>query len=755
MLNSEPSHQDGDGCQSCSGQCGGRRRDRPRLAKFLSYCEQSRGGRSASKTLQSSNKCPMCNAKNDSTNQPSSFDSSPPSGRRKLSSRNSSPPTDRRSQAKAKARRSQSEAPNRRLRHKPSIYSENYGNFADDLKLQNVSAANKENVFLPIVTCDSKPPLFSKSPPVYGKQRVGRARSRRRTIGAQLSNESEMLIYPYVAPVISYVPCVSEYPSFPLAIRGRSKSRSRTSVGSTAPYSLNYSYGAPMFTCLPTSHNNSEISLEVVVPSSEYPSEQAVTNRSRSKSRSRKLARSKGPYGAHAPFGAPVLNPSMTDSTKVDEVQSAVHGTATTGPLGPVAIRPRSKSRSRPSNTNNGLSTIWPDSRGIWLPPWYFGKIKRKEAEKKLLLPQNENGAFLIRDSESRQNDYALSVRDEDAVKHYRIRNLENEGFFITQTTSYQTLQGLVEHYSKDADGLCVDLRKPCVQFEKLLTTDLKNNNDKWEIERTTLKMVRKLGHGQFGEVWEGLWNNTTPVAIKTLKKGSMDPNEFLSEAHTMKQLCHPKLIQLYAVCTLEQPIYIITELMENGSLLEYLQGKGKSLKLPELLSMSTQIAAGMAYLESQHYIHRDLAARNVLVGENNIVKIADFGLARLIEEDEYRARVGARFPIKWTAPEATSYARFSIKSDVWSFGILLVELVTFGRVPYPGMTNAEVLHQVEHGYRMQAPQGCSPALYDIMLECWHKDPGNRPTFQTLQWKMEHFFNTTDSENKVTNVNGQ
>jgi len=83
------------------------------------------------------------------------------------------------------------------------------------------------------------------------------------------------------------------------------------------------------------------------------------------------------------------------------------------------------------------------------------------------------------------------------------------------------------------------------------------------------------------------------------------------------------------------------------------------------------------------------------------------------------------------------------------------VELVTFGRVPYPGMTNAEVLHQVEHGYRMQAPQGCSPALYDIMLECWHKDPGNRPTFQTLQWKMEHFFNTTDSENKVTNVNGQ
>ena len=164
-----------------------------------------------------------------------------------------------------------------------------------------------------------------------------------------------------------------------------------------------------------------------------------------------------------------------------------------------------------------------------------------------------------------------------------------------------------------------------------------------------------------------------------------MDAKDFLKEAQIMKKLRHPKLIQLYAVCTLEEPIYIITELMKNGSLLEYLQGKGRTLKLPQLIDMSAQIASGMAYLESQNYIHRDLAARNVLVSENNIVKIADFGLARLIKEDEYEARVGARFPIKWTAPEAANYSKFSIKSDVWSFGILLTELVTYGRIPYPG----------------------------------------------------------------------
>ncbi|GFU05520.1 tyrosine-protein kinase Src42A [Nephila pilipes] len=391
--------------------------------------------------------------------------------------------------------------------------------------------------------------------------------------------------------------------------------------------------------------------------------------------------------------------------------------------------------------------------KSIEAEPWYFGKIKRIEAEKKLLLAENDHGAFLIRDSESRRNDFSLSVKDGDTVKHYRIRQLDEGGFFIARRTTFRTLQELVEHYSKDADGLCVNLRKPCVQVEKPTTGGLSHNTrDQWEIDRSSLKFVRKLGQGQFGEVWEGLWNNTTPVAIKTLKTGTMDPKDFLAEAQIMKKLRHPKLVQLYAVCTLEEPIYIITELMKNGSLLEFLQGRGRSLKLPQLIDMSAQIAAGMAYLESQNYIHRDLAARNILVGESNIVKIADFGLARLIKEDEYEARVGARFPIKWTAPEAANYSKFSIKSDVWSFGILLTELVTYGRIPYPGMTNAEVLHQVEHGYRMPCPPGCPPALYEIMLECWHKDPMKRPTFETLQWKLEDFFTMEGSEYKEASL---
>lgn len=379
--------------------------------------------------------------------------------------------------------------------------------------------------------------------------------------------------------------------------------------------------------------------------------------------------------------------------------------------------------------------------------PWYFGKIKRIDAERKLLSSDNEHGAFLIRDSESRRNDFSLSVRDGDTVKHYRIRQLDSGGFYITRRTPFASLVDLVEHYTKDADGLCVELRKPCIDFEDPKPHGLSHIlHDKWEIDKKELTFIRELGHGQFGQVYEGLWKEKTPVAIKTLKKGSMDPRDFLAEAHIMKNLRHSKLVELYAVCTKEEPIYIVTELMRNGCLLDYLQKNARTLDLATLIYMSAQIADGMAYLEAHNYVHRDLAARNILVGEKNIVKIADFGLARLIKETEYEARVGARFPIKWTAPEAATYSKFSTKSDVWSYGIVLYEIISYGKIPYPGMSNSEVISQVEHGYRMPQPAGCPPALYEIMYNCWHKDPQKRPTFETLKWRLDEFFLVEDSE---------
>ncbi|KAG9510884.1 Tyrosine-protein kinase Src42A [Fragariocoptes setiger] len=401
--------------------------------------------------------------------------------------------------------------------------------------------------------------------------------------------------------------------------------------------------------------------------------------------------------------------------------------------------------------------------RSIEAEPWYHENTKRIDAERKLLSPENGHGAFLIRKSESRkaQDDYSLSVRDKNdeaqPIKHYRIRPLDNgQGFYISRKCTFGTLQSLVQHYSEDANGLCVNLTQPCLRTEPPTTHDLSHETkDKWEISRDALTFIKKLGSGQFGQVWEGLWNGTTPVAIKTLKENSMDPEDFLAEAQIMKDLRHDKLVKLYAVCTKEEPIYIVTELMKNGCLLDYLQSPvGRTLPLETLIDMARQVACGMAYLEARNYVHRDLAARNILVGEKCSCKIADFGLARLIKEDEYEARVGARFPIKWTAPEAATHNRFSTKSDVWSFGIFLTELITYGRQPYPGLTNTEVLQQVERGMRMPISSlpGCRPSLYAIMVECWHKEPQKRPTFETLRWKLDDFFQTDETEYKDASV---
>lgn len=382
---------------------------------------------------------------------------------------------------------------------------------------------------------------------------------------------------------------------------------------------------------------------------------------------------------------------------------------------------------------------------------WFFGLIKRSDAEK-LLINHGEHGWFLIRESETQHQGYSLSVRDGESIKHYRIRALDQGGYYISRNEPFQTLKELITYYQSNVSGLCVQLGQPCPHVDTPTTIGLSyDTHDRWEISRSSIRLLSKLGQGQFGEVWQGLWNDTTPVAVKTLKSGTKATRDtstsFLQEAQIMKKLKHDKLVQLYAVCTQGDPIYIVTELMTHGSLLEYLQSNhGSRLTIAQLIDMGAQVAKGMAYLEKHNYIHRDLAARNVLVGENNIVKIADFGLSRVINNDEYVAREGAKFPIKWTAPEAALYHTFTIKSDVWSFGILLVELVTLGRVPYPGMTNAEVLSKVEAGYRIENPKDCPYPLYEIMLNCWKTNPEVRPTFETLQWKLEEFFTSEGTD---------
>ncbi|KAK5853028.1 hypothetical protein PBY51_006851 [Eleginops maclovinus] len=377
---------------------------------------------------------------------------------------------------------------------------------------------------------------------------------------------------------------------------------------------------------------------------------------------------------------------------------------------------------------------------------WFYRDISRRDTERMLLAPGNKPGAFIVRESETSKGSFSLSVRDHvpeqgDVVKHYKIRCLDKGGYYISPSNPFPTLQEMVQYYTRTADGLCQRLHAPC----KGKAPELPWAPDEWEIPRETLKMVKKLGAGQFGEVWMGYYKTTQKVAVKTLKEGTMEPEAFLQEANLMKQLQHERLVRLHAVVS-KEPILIVTEYMLNGCLLDFLKSdEGRKLKLNKLIDMSAQIAEGMAYIEMKNYIHRDVRAANILVSDTHHCKIADFGLARIIET-EYTAQEGAKFPIKWTSPEAINFGTFSIKSDVWSFGILLTEIVTYGRIPYPGMTNPEVIRSLDRSYRMPCPDNCPQELYDIMNMCWRERPENRPTFEFLQNTLNDFFIATEGQ---------
>ncbi|KAI5641133.1 protein tyrosine kinase domain-containing protein [Phthorimaea operculella] len=230
----------------------------------------------------------------------------------------------------------------------------------------------------------------------------------------------------------------------------------------------------------------------------------------------------------------------------------------------------------------------------------------------------------------------------------------------------------------------------------------------------------------------------TIDTAVKMMKEGTMSEDDFIDEAKVMTKLQHQNLVQLYGVCSKHRPIYIVTEYMRHGSLLKYLQrhrNPPDTLGPSILLDMCIQVCKGMAYLERHNYIHRDLAARNCLVGDENVVKVADFGLARYVLDDQYTSSGGTKFPIKWAPPEVLNYTRFSSKSDfpikwappevlnytrfssksdVWAFGVLMWEVFTCGKVPYPRMKNSDVVEMVQRGQVLEKPKGCNNEIYNV-----------------------------------------
>jgi epidermal growth factor receptor len=228
--------------------------------------------------------------------------------------------------------------------------------------------------------------------------------------------------------------------------------------------------------------------------------------------------------------------------------------------------------------------------------------------------------------------------------------------------------------------------------------------------------------------------NVKIPVAIKVLLEmsGSESSKEFWEEAYIMATVEHPNLLKLLAVCITSQ-MMLITQQMPLGCLLDYLRNNKDKIGSKALLNWSTQIARGMAYLEELRLVHRDLAARNVLVQTPSCVKITDFGLAKLLENDKdsFQAAEG-KMPIKWLALECICNQIYTSKSDVWAFGITIWELLTYGSCPYENIPAIDVPALIEVGHKLPQPDICSLDIYCIMLSCWVLDADSRPTFKYL-----------------------
>uniref|UniRef100_A0A3B5MBG3 receptor protein-tyrosine kinase n=1 Tax=Xiphophorus couchianus TaxID=32473 RepID=A0A3B5MBG3_9TELE len=260
------------------------------------------------------------------------------------------------------------------------------------------------------------------------------------------------------------------------------------------------------------------------------------------------------------------------------------------------------------------------------------------------------------------------------------------------------------------------------------------------EIDISCVKIEQVIGAGEFGEVCSG--NLKLPgkremfVAIKTLKSGYTEKQrrDFLSEASIMGQFDHPNVIHLEGVVTKSSPVMIITEFMENGSLDTFLRQNDGQFTVIQLVGMLRGIASGMKYLADMNYVHRDLAARNILVNSNLVCKVSDFGLSRFLEDDtsDPTYTSGGKIPIRWTAPEAIQYRKFTSASDVWSYGIVMWEVMSYGERPYWDMTNQDVINAIEQDYRLPPPMDCPNALHQLMLDCWQKDRNNRPKFSQI-----------------------
>uniref|UniRef100_A0A8C6KWP6 Tyrosine-protein kinase receptor n=1 Tax=Nothobranchius furzeri TaxID=105023 RepID=A0A8C6KWP6_NOTFU len=277
-------------------------------------------------------------------------------------------------------------------------------------------------------------------------------------------------------------------------------------------------------------------------------------------------------------------------------------------------------------------------------------------------------------------------------------------------------------------------------------------------IKRQDIMLKWELGEGAFGKVYLAECANLSPdddkmlVAIKTLKDANESTRQdFQREAELLTVLQHKHIVRFYGVCTDGEPLAMVFEYMRHGDLNRFLRAHGPDarileeskmpplgqLTLPQMLHIAAQIASGMVYLASLHFVHRDLATRNCLVGEGLVVKIGDFGMSRDIYSTDYY-RVGGRtmLPIRWMPPESIMYRKFTTESDIWSFGVVLWEIFTYGKQPWYQLSNNEAIECITQGRELERPRTCPKEVYLLMQGCWQREPQQRMVIKDIHHRL-------------------
>uniref|UniRef100_A0A674AHC5 Tyrosine-protein kinase SYK n=1 Tax=Salmo trutta TaxID=8032 RepID=A0A674AHC5_SALTR len=411
--------------------------------------------------------------------------------------------------------------------------------------------------------------------------------------------------------------------------------------------------------------------------------------------------------------------------------------------------------------------------------PWFHHTITREDSESRLQMGSRTNGKFLIRQRDL-NGSYALCLLHGSQVMHYRIDKDKAGKLSIPDGKKFDTLWQLVEHYSYKPDGLLRVLTDACPRpegehFGTHSFTSNKNRQSCYSMpmdtevyespyadpdELRTSTVDRKqlfledgeLGSGNFGTVMKGIYKmrkTEKPVAVKILKNDDNNPavkEEMLREANVMQQLDNPYIVRMIGICEAES-LMLVMELAELGPLHKYLQ-RHKQISIKNITELVHQVSMGMKYLEEHNFVHRDLAARNVLLVTQHYAKISDFGLSKALTEEEnyYKAKGHGKWPVKWYAPECMNYFKFSCKSDVWSFGVLMWEAYTLGMKPYKGMKGNEVIQMIENGERMEIPPNCPPEMYDLMKKCWTYKADERPGFAVVEPRLRDYYYDISSQ---------